>query len=35
MNDKFVNNAPDAVVAMERKKLADWSAKIDSLRAMV
>ncbi|NJC25343.1 valine--tRNA ligase [Neolewinella antarctica] len=34
-NEKFVSNAPDAVVAMERKKLADWSAKIDSLRAMV
>ena len=33
-NERFVNNAPDAVVAKERKKLADWSAKIASLKAM-
>ncbi|OAV45855.1 valine--tRNA ligase [Lewinella sp. 4G2] len=34
-NERFVNNAPEAVVALEKKKLADWSAKIESLRAMV
>lgn len=30
-NEKFVNNAPEAVVAIERKKLADGEAKIQSL----
>ena len=34
-NERFVNNAPEAVVALERKKLADWGAKINSLRGMV
>ncbi|SEQ23927.1 valyl-tRNA synthetase [Neolewinella agarilytica] len=34
-NERFVANAPEAVVALERKKLADWTAKIESLRAMV
>lgn len=27
-NEKFVNNAPEAVVAEEREKLADWQAKL-------
>ncbi|OJF03376.1 valine--tRNA ligase [Weissella confusa] len=27
-NEKFVNNAPEAVVAEERDKLADWQAKL-------
>ncbi|MBJ7617782.1 valine--tRNA ligase [Weissella confusa] len=27
-NEKFVNNAPKAVVAEEREKLADWQAKL-------
>ena len=30
-NERFVNNAPDAVVANERKKLADGEAKIQIL----
>ena len=30
-NDRFVNNAPEQVVAMERKKLADAEAKIKTL----
>ncbi len=30
-NEKFVNNAPEAVVAKERQKLADGEAKIKSL----
>ncbi len=34
-NDKFVNNAPEAVVTKERKKLADWSAKVKSLQDML
>ena len=34
-NERFVSNAPEAVVAKERKKLADWSAKIESLKAML
>jgi valyl-tRNA synthetase len=34
-NERFVSNAPDAVVAMEKKKQADWTAKIASLRAML
>jgi len=37
-NDRFVNNAPEKVVAMERKKLSDMSANleriIDNLREM-
>lgn len=31
-NEKFVNNAPEKVVALERKKLADTEAKIKSLK---
>ncbi len=31
-NDKFVNNAPDQVIAMERKKMADAEAKIETLQ---
>ena len=27
-NEKFVNAAPEAVVAAEREKLADWQAKL-------
>lgn len=34
-NERFVAGAPEAVVALERKKLADWSAKIASLKAML
>ena len=34
-NERFIGNAPEAVVAKERRKLADWSAKIESLKAMV
>ncbi|MFT7120633.1 MAG: valyl-tRNA synthetase [Neolewinella sp.] len=34
-NERFVANAPDAVVAMEKKKQADWTAKIESLKAML
>lgn len=30
-NERFVNNAPDQVVAMERKKVADAEAKIETL----
>ncbi|WP_420318391.1 valine--tRNA ligase [Ekhidna sp.] len=30
-NERFVNNAPDQVVAMERKKLADAEAKVKTL----
>jgi len=30
-NERFVNNAPDAVVDKERKKLADGQAKVKSL----
>ncbi|MGL1888742.1 MAG: valine--tRNA ligase [Reichenbachiella sp.] len=32
-NEKFVNNAPDQVIASERKKLADTESKIESLKA--
>ncbi len=32
-NDRFVNNAPEQVVAVERKKEADAIAKIDTLKA--
>lgn len=31
-NERFVNNAPEAVVAKERQKLADGEAKIKSIR---
>ena len=34
-NERFVANAPEAVVALEKKKQADWTAKIASLRAML
>jgi valyl-tRNA synthetase len=34
-NERFVANAPDAVVALEKKKMADWTAKITSLKAML
>jgi len=34
-NERFVNNAPEAVVAAERKKLADAEAKISSLEEQV
>jgi valyl-tRNA synthetase len=34
-NERFVANAPDEVVAMEKKKMADWGAKVESLRAML
>ena len=34
-NEKFVNNAPEAVVAGERKKLADATAKIAALEASI
>ena len=30
-NERFVNNAPEKVVAIERKKAADAEAKIDTL----
>ncbi|MDR3190311.1 MAG: valine--tRNA ligase [Lactobacillaceae bacterium] len=32
-NEKFVNNAPDAVVAEEREKLADWETKLAATEA--
>jgi valyl-tRNA synthetase len=32
-NEKFVNNAPEAVVAEEREKLADWQAKLAATEA--
>ena len=32
-NERFVNNAPEAVVALERKKEADTLAKIAALEA--
>ena len=30
-NEKFVNNAPESVVAMERKKQSDAQTKIENL----
>ena len=30
-NEKFVNNAPEAVVAMERKKQSDATTKLENL----
>jgi valyl-tRNA synthetase len=32
-NERFVNNAPEQVVAIERKKEADALAKIETLKA--
>jgi valyl-tRNA synthetase len=32
-NERFVSNAPDAVVAIEKKKEADALAKIDTIEA--
>ena len=32
-NDRFVNNAPEKVVAMERQKEADALAKIETIKA--
>ena len=32
-NERFVNNAPDQVIANERKKEADALAKIETLKA--
>jgi valyl-tRNA synthetase len=34
-NDKFVNNAPEKVVAMEKKKMADAEAKIKALEESI
>jgi valyl-tRNA synthetase len=34
-NERFVNNAPDQVIANERKKEADAMAKIDTLNASI
>ncbi len=34
-NERFVANAPEAVVALEQKKQADFSAKIESLKKML
>ena len=34
-NEKFVANAPEQVVALERKKLADSQTKIDALRQAI
>ncbi len=34
-NDKFVNNAPEKVVGMERKKLSDAQAKLEALEAQI
>ena len=34
-NERFVNNAPAAVVETERRKLADADSKIESLRASI
>ncbi|MEM1358329.1 MAG: class I tRNA ligase family protein, partial [Bacteroidota bacterium] len=34
-NERFVANAPAEVVALEKKKLSDFSAKIESLRKML
>ena len=34
-NEKFVNGAPEKVVAVERKKEADAVSKIESLKASI
>lgn len=34
-NERFVNNAPDKVIAIERKKQADAAAKIESLETSI
>ncbi|MDF7637226.1 valine--tRNA ligase [Leuconostocaceae bacterium ESL0958] len=34
-NEKFVNSAPEKVVAAEREKLADWQAKADAVAARI
>ena len=34
-NERFVNNAPAAVVDGERKKLADATSKIESIEATI
>jgi valyl-tRNA synthetase len=34
-NEKFVNNAPEAVVAMERKKQSDSEEKIAALKESI
>jgi valyl-tRNA synthetase len=34
-NERFVQNAPEAVVAMERKKLADSEEKIAALKESI
>ncbi|MEM6769617.1 MAG: class I tRNA ligase family protein, partial [Bacteroidota bacterium] len=34
-NERFVANAPEAVVALEKKKQADFSAKIEALKKML
>lgn len=34
-NEKFVNNAPEAVVAMERKKQSDATEKLEAIRASI
>ncbi|MDE7115710.1 MAG: class I tRNA ligase family protein, partial [Muribaculaceae bacterium] len=34
-NEKFVNNAPEAVVAVERKKQSDATEKLEAIRASI
>ena len=34
-NEKFVNNAPENVVAIERKKQSDATAKIENLKKSI
>ncbi len=34
-NEKFVNNAPEAIVAIERKKKADATEKIEAIKASI
>ena len=34
-NEKFVNNAPDKVIEMERKKQADAESKISTLKESI
>ena len=34
-NEKFVNNAPEAVVAVERKKQSDANEKIAAIKASI